>query len=366
MSEVVIREEMPEALVRKLGEMEEEFTTLSAAIEDPDLFNHPEDARLKLKTHGRLRPVVEAFREFKQLEERLAEAQGLLKDEDPEMRELAEVELPEAVSARDKAALGLKELFVTQDAESESDAIVEISAGVGGDESALFAGEMFRMYSRYAELQRWKLEVVDLNQGNAGGVKRIQFTVEGQGVFRKLRFESGGHRVQRVPETETQGRIHTSMITVVVLPQAEEVDVAIEKGDVRVDTYRASGAGGQHVNKTESAIRLTHEPSGIVVQCQDEKSQNKNKAQAWKVLRARYADFLREKAEAERGAQRRSLRGRGNRNERIRTYNFPQDRCTDHRVGVTVHGLPQLFEGQLDSLLDQLIQKDKEESLNSL
>jgi len=366
MADPASTEEMPEALLRKLSEMDEQFTTLGKEIEDPELFNNPDSARIKLKEHGRLKSVVESYREYLLIEERLAEAKELLEDEDPEMRELAEAELPELQEAREKAALGLKEVFVTQDAESESDVIVEITAGVGGDESALFAGDLFGMYSRFAEVNKWKLDVVDMNPGNQGGFKRIEFTVEGTGVYRQLRFESGGHRVQRVPETETQGRIHTSMATVVVLPQAEEVDVHIDKNDVRVDTYRASGAGGQHVNKTESAIRLTHEPSGLVAQCQDEKSQNKNKAQAWKVLRARYADFLREKADAERGEQRRSLRGRGNRNERIRTYNVPQDRCTDHRVGVTVHGLPQLFDGNLDNLLTQLIEKDKEESLRNL
>ncbi|MBL4847361.1 MAG: peptide chain release factor 1 [Planctomycetes bacterium] len=357
---------MPDALLRKLSEMDETFTTLGKEIEDPDLFNNPDRAKLKLKEHGRLKSVVEAFRAFLKIEEGLAEAKELLSDEDPEMRELAESELPELHEAREKAALGLKEIFVTQDAESESDAIIEISAGVGGDESALFAGDLFQMYSRFAERSKWKLEVVDFNAGNQGGFKRIQFTVEGTGVFRQLRFESGGHRIQRVPETETQGRIHTSMATVVVLPQVEEVDVHIEKSDVRVDRYRASGAGGQHVNKTESAIRLTHEASGLVVCCQDEKSQSKNLNRAWKVLRARYSDFLQEKADAERGEARRSLRGRGNRNERIRTYNVPQDRCTDHRVGVTVHGLPQLFDGALENLLVQLIEKDKEESLRNL
>ncbi|HBP18618.1 MAG TPA: peptide chain release factor 1 [Planctomycetes bacterium] len=360
--------EVPEALLRKLGELAEQFEQLNTAIQDPELFNNPDAARVKLKEHGRLKPMVEGYQAWLELQSRLEEARALLEDEDEELRQLAEMELPELEEQREKSAQELRELFVSQDEESECDVIVEITAGVGGDESALFAGDLFRMYTRYAEQRRWKCELIDSNPGKVGGFKSVQFTVEGDGVYRRLRFESGGHRVQRVPETETQGRIHTSMVTVVVLPQAEEVDVEIDPGDVRVDTYRASGAGGQHVNKTESAIRLTHEPSGIVVQCQDEKSQTKNKVSAWKVLRARYADFLREQAEAERGAQRRSLRGRGNRNERIRTYNFPQDRCTDHRIGVSIHGLPQILDGagQLDDLLDQLIQHDKEEALRSL
>jgi peptide chain release factor 1 len=357
---------VPPALLRKLSELEVEFLALDQAVQDPNLFNNPDSAQVKLREHGRLRPMIHAYREFQTLQARFEEARELLAGDDEELKELAELELSELDEEQVKQAQQLKELFVSQDEEAECDVVVEISAGVGGDEAALFAGDLFRMYARFAERSRWKLDVIDSNDGKQGGFKRIEFTIEGKQVFRWLRFESGGHRVQRVPNTETQGRIHTSMVTVVVLPQAEEVDVEISKSDVRVDTFRASGAGGQHVNKTESAIRLTHEPTGIVVSCQDEKSQVKNKNRAFKVLRARYADFMRQKAEAERGAQRRSLRGRGNRNERIRTYNFPQDRCTDHRVGVTVHGLPQIMDGDLNNLFDQLIEKDKEEAINNL
>ena len=356
----------PEALFRKLSELEYQFKSLDQAIQDPSLFDDPEQARLKLREHGRLKPMIETFRTYRKLDESLAEAREMLRGNDDELKELAKEELPQLEVQLDRAIHELKELFVTQDEESESDVIVEINAGVGGDEAALFAGDLFRMFSRYAERNRWRIELLDQTEGKAGGFKSLSFTIEGQGVYRKLRFESGGHRVQRVPQTETQGRIHTSMVTVVVLPQVEEVDVSIDKNDVRVDKFSASGPGGQHVNKTQSAIRLTHEPTKIVVSCQDEKSQVKNLAKAWKVLRARVADHFNAIADQERGDQRRSLRGRGLRNERIRTYNFPQDRCTDHRVGVNVHGLDRILDGELDDLLGQLIDTDKEEALKNL
>jgi peptide chain release factor 1 len=358
---------MPEPMVRKLGEIDARYRELDALIADPGLFNDPDAARGKLKEHTRLKPMVEGWREFQKLTGQVAEAQGLLGDgADPELKELAQAELPDLQARVAKQVEHLRELFVTSDAESESDCIVEVNAGVGGDEGALFAGDLARMYMRYAELKGWRAELIDQAEGKAGGFKKISFTIEGTGVYRRLRFESGGHRVQRVPETETQGRIHTSMATVVVLPQVEEVDVTIKESDVRKDKFSAGGPGGQHVNKTESAVRLTHIPTGLVVQCQDEKSQIKNFAKAWKVLRARYADFLKEQVEKERGATRQSLRGRGNRNERIRTYNFPQDRCTDHRIGVTVHNLPKLLAGELDPLIDALVAHDKEESLKAL
>lgn len=358
---------MPDAMIRRLGELEARFGELDQAIASPELFNDPDAARVKLKEHGRLKPMVEGWREYRKLSGQAAEARALMGDgADPELKELAEAELPDLERRITAQAERLRELFVTQDEESESDVIVEINAGVGGDESALFAGDLFRMYTRFAERQHWKVDLIESSDGKAGGFKKISFSIEGNGVFRRLRFESGGHRVQRVPETETQGRIHTSMATVVVLPQVEEVDVSIKDSDVRIDKYSAGGPGGQHVNKTQSAVRLTHEPTGIVVQCQDEKSQIKNLAKAWKVLRARYADFLKEQADKERGAQRQSLRGRGNRNERIRTYNVPQDRCTDHRIGITVHNLPKLMDGELDELVDALIAHDKEEALKAL
>jgi peptide chain release factor 1 len=358
--------EIHPSMVRKLDETAAKFAELDAAINDPGLFNDPEAARVKLKEHGRLKPMTEAWKAHKTLEARLAEAKGLVGGGDAELAELAQAELPELEAAIQKSIANLRDLFASDDAEADADVVVEISAGVGGDESALFAGDLYRMYTRYAERQGWKLDVVDVQDGNAGGFKRVAFTVEGSGVFKRLRFESGGHRVQRVPKTETQGRIHTSMATVVVLPQVEEVDVEIDKNDVRIDKYSAGGPGGQHVNKTQSAVRLTHIPTGLQVQCQDEKSQIKNLARAWKVMRARYADALREKAEKERGDARRSLRGRGNRNERIRTYNVPQDRITDHRIGITVHSVDRVLDGELDGLVEPLIAHDKEEALKAL
>jgi peptide chain release factor 1 len=357
---------VPDTLLKKLGELEERFAELDTAIQDPDLFSNPDSARMKLKEHGRLKPMVDGYRAYKKAEGDARDTRELLEDEDEEMRLLAEAELPELEKAIEDAGLKLRELFVTQDEEAARDVIIEINAGVGGDEAALFAGDLFRMYARFAERKRWKAEVIDSADGKVGGLKRVTFTVEGDGVYRMLRFESGGHRVQRVPETETQGRIHTSMVTVVVLPQVEEVDVEIAKADVREDRFSASGPGGQHVNKTQSAIRLTHEPTGIVVSCQDEKSQHKNRDRAWKVLRARVSDHYKTIADKERGAQRQSLRGRGNRNERIRTYNFPQDRCTDHRIGFSIHGLPGILDGDFGSLIDKLVEHDKEEALKNL
>ena len=357
---------VPEALLRKLSELEARYLELDLAIQDPELFSNPGAAKSKLKEHGRLRPMIEGYQAYRKAEKDLSDQKELLKDDDEELRELASAELPELEDALGVQAQKLRELFVTQDEEASSDVVIEINAGVGGDEAALFAGDLYRMYTRFAERNKWKHEVLDSGAGKAGGLKRVTFTIDGNDVYRHLRFESGGHRVQRVPETETQGRIHTSMVTVVVLPQVEDVDIEIAKADVREDRFSASGPGGQHVNKTQSAIRLTHLETGITVSCQDEKSQHKNRDRAWKVMRARVADHFKAIKDAEANAQRQSLRGHGNRNERIRTYNFPQDRCTDHRIGASVHGLPQILDGDISNLLQKLIEHDKEEALRNL
>ena len=358
--------DVPEAMIRKLGELRDRFAALETEIGSPDLFNDPGKARSTLKQHAALKPIVETFAEYNETNEALQEAEELIAGDDEELKELAKEELPQHQHRIGELIVQLRELFATSDKDAESDVIVEISAGVGGDEASLFAGDLFKMYEGMAAKHGWKVEVLDHAEGNSGGFKRMQFTVEGDAVYRRLRFESGGHRVQRVPKTESQGRIHTSMVTVVVLPQVEEVDIEIDKNEVRVDKFCASGPGGQHVNKTESAIRLTHEPTGIVVQCQDEKSQHKNLDRAWKVLRARVADHFKEIKEREQSEQRKSLRGRGMRNERIRTYNFPQDRCTDHRIGQSIHGLDQILAGEIDTLVDKLIEHDKEEALKAL
>ncbi|MEZ6186696.1 MAG: peptide chain release factor 1 [Planctomycetota bacterium] len=358
--------DVPQAMLRKLGELRDRHAELTETMNSPDLFNDPGRARSVLKEHAALKTMVETFADYTKTVEALDEAKELIAGDDPELAELAKEELPTHEHRLGELVVELRELFATSDKDAESDVIVEISAGVGGDEASLFAGDLFKMYEGLSATHGWKVEVLDHAEGNSGGFKRVSFTVEGDAVYRRLRFESGGHRVQRVPKTESQGRIHTSMVTVVVLPQVEEVDIEIDKNEVRVDKFCASGPGGQHVNKTESAIRLTHEPTGIVVQCQDEKSQHKNLDRAWKVLRARVADHFKELAEKERGEQRKTLRGRGMRNERIRTYNFPQDRCTDHRIGHSIHGLDQILQGDVDSLIDKLIEHDKEEALKAL
>jgi peptide chain release factor 1 len=305
-----------------------------------------------------LGPVVEAIRAYQAAADNLAGLDALLDDPstDAEMRALAEDERSEAAEAVDRAAQALRLLLLPKDEADEKSAILEVRAGTGGDEAALFAGDLFRMYARYAELKGWKVEIISESAGTAGGYKEIVAEIKGRGVFARLKFESGVHRVQRVPDTETQGRIHTSAATVAVLPEAEDVDIAVNDADLKVDTMRAQGAGGQHVNKTESAIRITHLPSGIVVFVQDERSQHKNRARAMALLRARLYDAERSAKDAARAADRKSQVGSGDRSERIRTYNFPQGRVTDHRINLTLYKLEEVLEGNaLDELVDALV-----------
>jgi peptide chain release factor 1 len=305
-----------------------------------------------------LGPVVEAIRAYQAAADNLAGLDALLDDPstDAEMRALAEDERSEAAEAVDRAAQALRLLLLPKDEADEKSAILEVRAGTGGDEAALFAGDLFRMYARYAELKGWKVEIISESAGTAGGYKEIVAEIKGRGVFARLKFESGVHRVQRVPDTETQGRIHTSAATVAVLPEAEDVDIAVNDADLKVDTMRAQGAGGQHVNKTESAIRITHLPSGIVVFVQDERSQHKNRARAMALLRARLYDAERTRKDAARAADRKSQVGSGDRSERIRTYNFPQGRVTDHRINLTLYKLEEVLEGNaLDELVDALV-----------
>jgi peptide chain release factor 1 len=305
-----------------------------------------------------LDPVVAAIRDYQAAEENLKGLETLIEDAktDPEMRSLAEEERPQAEDALEKAGQNLRILLLPKDSADEKSAILEIRAGTGGDEAALFAGDLFRMYARYAELKGWKVEIISTSEGTAGGYKEIVAEIKGRGVFARLKFESGAHRVQRVPATEASGRIHTSAATVAVLPEAEDVDISINEADLRIDTMRAGGAGGQHVNKTESAVRITHIPTGIVVMVQDERSQHKNRARAYALLRARLYDAERSAKDAVRAADRRSQVGSGDRSERIRTYNFPQGRVTDHRINLTLYKLEEVLEGTaLDDLIDALI-----------
>lgn len=314
------------------------------------------------KEYAELSPIVERAQEMKSAQEELADLDELLGDSetDKEMQELAEAERADIRGRLPEIEEALRVLLLPKDAADEKSAILEIRAGTGGDEAALFAGDLMRMYQRYAELHGWRTEFLDMSETELGGVKEAALSIAGRGVFARLKFESGVHRVQRVPTTESGGRIHTSAATVAVLPEAEEVDIQIDTGDLRVDTYRASGAGGQHVNKTDSAIRITHMPSGIVVQCQDEKSQHKNRAKAMKVLRARLYDHERQTLDAERAADRKTQVGSGDRSERIRTYNFPQGRVTDHRINLTLHKLDRILTGdELDEVIDVLIAEDQ-------
>ncbi|OWV33286.1 peptide chain release factor 1 [Pacificimonas flava] len=320
------------------------------------------------KEYSELEPVSVAAKEVKSLREEAAELEALAADQDSddEMQELAEAELEGVRERLPEAERRLAVLLLPRDVADERSAILEIRAGTGGEEAALFAADLYRMYQRYAETQGWKVETMEMSGADAGGLKEVIASVAGSGVFARLKFESGVHRVQRVPATEASGRIHTSAATVAVLPEAEDVDVEINDNDLRIDVFRASGAGGQHVNTTDSAVRITHIPSGLVVSQQDEKSQHKNRAKAMKVLRARLFEMEREKVAAERAGARKSMVGSGDRSERIRTYNFPQGRVTDHRINLTLHKLQQIMEGELDDLVGALIAEDEAERLAGL
>nr|WP_249116791.1 peptide chain release factor 1 [Ciceribacter sp. L1K23] len=333
-------------LERRFGEIEARMSAGPAA-----------DVYVKLASeYSELQPVVKTIRDYEKALAEQADLRALLADKatDREMRDLADMELPEVEAKIEALEKDMQVLLLPKDAADEKSAILEIRAGTGGNEAALFAGDLFRMYDRYASGRGWKVEVLSASEGEAGGYKEIIATVSGRGVFSKLKFESGVHRVQRVPDTETQGRIHTSAATVAVLPEAEEIDIDIKPEDIRIDTMRASGAGGQHVNTTDSAVRITHLPTGIIV-VSAEKSQHQNRAKAMQVLRSRLYDLERQKADNERSADRKSQVGSGDRSERIRTYNFPQGRVTDHRINLTLYKLDKVMEGEIDELVDALI-----------
>jgi len=337
---------------------------LQAAMSAPDL---APDAFVKLsKDYAEILPVAEAARELRRLRAEIEVLDEMLSDPSPDIREMAQEELAHLTAQLPEAERDLALKLLPRDAADERPAMLEIRAGTGGDEAALFAGDLLRMYQRYAENRGWRFEMISASQSEVGGFKEAVASVTGQGVFARLKFESGVHRVQRVPVTESGGRIHTSAATVAVLPEAEEVDVQIDDKDLRIDVYRSSGPGGQSVNTTDSAVRITHLPTGLVVIQQDEKSQHKNKAKALKVLRTRLYELERERLASERAGARKSMVGSGDRSERIRTYNFPQGRVTDHRINLTLHRLPEILEGQLDELIDALSAEDEAERLASL
>ena len=352
-------------MLDKLQKVEEHFAEIESRLSDPSVVADVEKFTALTREHANLEPIIKKFREYKKILAQLDEDKILLESDDDELKTLAAEELAELKKSKAALDIELPILLLPKDPNDDKNVVMEIRGGVGGEEAALFAGDLFRMYTRYAERQGWRVDIVDMNATTIGGFKEISFTVDGAGAFSKLKYESGTHRVQRVPVTESSGRIHTSAVTVAVMPEVEEVDVVINPADLRIDTYCASGAGGQYVNRTETAIRITHLPTGIVVQCQDEKSQLKNKEKAMRVLRARVKDLaVREQNEAI-AADRKNQVGSGDRSERIRTYNFPQGRVTDHRIGLTLHKLDAILNGELDEIIAALITADRAKKLSS-
>lgn len=339
---------------KKLQEIENTYEELERRMSLPEVASDPQEMQNLAKKHTELSEVVEAFRNYKNVEADLKETQSLLEGDDEEMRELAREEIKKLEQEKESLVSRIKILLLPKDPNDLRNVICEIRAGAGGEEAALFASDLFRMYSRFAERQGWKMEILSSNETGIGGYKEIIFRIEGKGAYSQLKFESGVHRVQRVPVTEASGRIHTSTATVAVLPEAEDVDVDIKPEDLKIDTYRASGAGGQYVNMTDSAVRITHLPTGIVVTCQDERSQLKNRVKAMQLLKTKLYDLERQKQQSEMAAERKGQIGTGDRSERIRTYNYPQNRLTDHRIGFTLYKLDQVLDGDLYELIDAL------------
>ncbi|AXF56395.1 peptide chain release factor 1 [Salicibibacter kimchii] len=353
-------------MFEKLQSVEDRYLQLNEWLSDPDIANDPDKLRDYSKEQSDLEKTVQTYRNYKQTKEELEEAKTMLTDNmDDDMEEMIYDEIEELNKKKEELEEHLKVLLIPKDPNDDKNVIVEIRGAAGGDEAALFAGDLFRMYSRYAEKNRWKADVIESHETDMGGYKEIIFTVNGEGAFSKMKYENGAHRVQRVPSTESGGRIHTSTATVAVLPEAEEVEVEIHDKDLRVDTFASSGPGGQSVNTTMSAVRITHDPTGIVVSCQDEKSQIKNRDKAMKVLRARIYDKYQKEAEDEYAENRKQAVGTGDRSERIRTYNFPQSRVTDHRIGLTLQKLDQVMEGNIEEIIEQLIVEEQAELMEN-
>lgn len=349
----------------KLDFILEKYEELSLKVSDPDVINNQKLWQKHIKEMGEMEPIVNKYREYKKAKEAVVEAKEMLDSGDEELRELAKMEIAEYEEQLPQLEEQLKILLLPKDPNDDKNVILEVRAGTGGEEAALFAQDLLRMYLRYAERRGWKAEIMDANDTGIGGIKEASVLIKGKGAYSRLKYESGTHRVQRVPETESSGRIHTSAATVAVLPEVDDVEVEINPNDVRVDVYRSSGNGGQCVNTTDSAVRLTHIPTGLVVTCQDEKSQIKNKDKAFKVLRSRLYDMKLQEQNDEISAERRSQVGSGDRSERIRTYNFPQGRITDHRIGMTIYKLDSFLDGDIDEIIDGLITSDQAEKMKN-
>ena len=358
---------LTDSMISKLESLRDRFEEVAALLSDAEVMTDRERFTALSKEYAEIEPVVGCYRRAMELEANIADNEQLLEEEDPEMRELAQQDIADCRAQLEDLTSELQTLLLPKDPNDQSNVFLEIRAGTGGDEAAIFSGDLFRMYNKFAEQKGWRVEVMNERPGEHGGFKEIITRIEGKDVYSQLKFESGAHRVQRVPETESQGRVHTSACTVAVMPEVAEIDeIDIDKKDIREDTYRASGAGGQHVNKTDSAIRLTHLPTGTVVECQDERSQHKNRARAMSLLKARLLDAALTKQQDEQAANRRQLVGSGDRSERIRTYNFPQGRITDHRINLTLYKLDEVIEGDLGSVVEPLVQEHQADLLQQL